>query len=464
MLIPIRFLRNVRHCLTVITAFLICLAGYADVFGQPSSLRDRVYKNQKKSLAPKKTNKVTPQIKKTTPPPVKKTAPPVKPVTQTAKKTLVKNSPLFVTFMAKEPMVEVWLDGKVIGYTDGRFQLSKKIAPGEYSLMAKNQRQVFLTTRRIKISQAQTSFKLYVETAEVPKMPPPVENPQPQPQDVKSEIDAAIEVSRKVREILENYLNPETTDSVTTEDWQIVFQGSRLGELQGYTAVEMEAQRWFASGQIELAQKQFANALTAFNKAQEFMPGSALPFYAMGNTYFANQQFNDAFKLYQKALQLDRKLAMAYKKLGDTQRLLNKDREAITAYRYAIQFGYRTPETRFWLGTLMLENKQIEQGIEILETVAKEMPTAQVFLAIGTGYEKLKRDVSAIEYYGKAVEADPSSAVAHYKLANVYLNQRENDKAKTSLEKAITLDPNGTYVNRTEAQKKLREVSSKLNR
>ena len=41
-------------------------------------------------------------------------------------------------------------------------------------------------------------------------------------------------------------LNPATTDSVTTEDWQIVFQAAQLGQLQGYTAVQIEAQRWFA--------------------------------------------------------------------------------------------------------------------------------------------------------------------------------------------------------------------------
>jgi tetratricopeptide (TPR) repeat protein len=41
------------------------------------------------------------------------------------------------------------------------------------------------------------------------------------------------------------------------------------------------------------------------------------------------------------------------------------------------------------------------------------MPKAEVFISIGNGYEKLKRDVSAIEAYQKAIDADPNSALAY---------------------------------------------------
>jgi superkiller protein 3 len=194
------------------------------------------------------------------------------------------------------------------------------------------------------------------------------------------------------------------------------------------------------------------------------MPTSALPFYGLGNTYFASQKYADALKLYQKALQIDPKMAAGYKKLGDTQRLLGREKEAISAYKNALQFGYNTLETRFWLGTLMLETKQLEEAIKDLEAVALEMPKAEVFISIGNGYEKLKRDVSAIEAYQKAIDADPNSALAYYKLADVFQSQREYTKAKEAYEKAISLDPEGKQVNIPDAQKKLKEASNKLNK
>jgi len=92
------------------------------------------------------------------------------------------------------------------------------------------------------------------------------------------------------------------------------------------------------------------------------------------------------------------------------------------------------------------------------------MPKAEVFISIGIGYEKLKRDVSAIEAYQKAIDADPNSALAYYRLADVYLSQREYTKAKEAYEKAIALDPEGKIVKKTDAQKKLKEASEKVNR
>jgi tetratricopeptide (TPR) repeat protein len=436
-------------CLITFAAFG---ANHSAVFGQPPKLGDTVYKKNtdEKSKNNKKKAKTTVAKNNITTP--GKTA-------GSNRKTTTKTY-LDVTFLAREPAVEVVLNDKIIGLTDDKFQLSKKLTPGEYLLMAKNKRQVLFSTKKITVNPEQTTFKLFDEI--VPKPTPKIEEPVEKAE--KSDIEIALEISDKVKKVLENYANPATTDAVTPEDWQIVFQAAQLGQLQGYTAVQIEAQRWFASGQIELAKGDFTNAFTAFNKSQEFMPTSALPFFALGNTYFGDKKYADALKLYQKALQVDPKLAMGYKKLGDTQRLLGREKEAIAAYKYALQYGYTTLETRFWLATLMLETKQIEEAIKELEGIAKEMPKAEVFISIGNGYEKLKRDVSAIEAYQKAIDADPNSAPAYYKLADVYLGQREYTKAKEAYEKALALDPEGKTINKTETQKKLREVENKLNK
>ncbi|HEY8561461.1 MAG TPA: tetratricopeptide repeat protein [Pyrinomonadaceae bacterium] len=441
-------------CLALLPAVFAAFGGARSAaFGQPK-LGDSVYKKQKSA----DDDKQRPSKKKTKPNVAKNNAAPaVKPAAnrRTAPKTY-----LDVTFIAKEPAVEVYLNERNIGQTDDTFQLSKRLTPGEYLVMAKNKRRVLMTTRKVTISPEQTTVRLFDEI--VPKPTPVVVEPVESKE--KSEAEIALEISGKVKKVLENYGNPATTDTVTTDDWQMVFQAAQLGQLQGYTAVQIEAQRWFASGQIELAKGDYTNAFTAFNKAQEFMPTSALPFYALGNTYFANQKYPDALKLYQKALQVDPKLAVGYKKLGDTQRLLGREKEAIAAYKNAVRFGYKTLETRFWLGTLMLGTKQIEEAIKELEEVAKEMPKAEVFISIGNGYEKMKRDVSAIEAYQKAIDADPNSALAYSKLADVYQSQREYTKAKEAYEKALALDAEGKAVNKTEIQKKLKEASDKLNK
>lgn len=437
-------------------AVLICSAASSIVSGQ-DSLRNSVYGNQKKSAAANRDSQN--QKKKTAP--AKKARSTVRNYAPTTPKKFEATRLVPVTFTAKEPGVEIWLNSKNIGLTDNKSQFTKRLAPGKYRLMAKNKRQVFLLTKEINVTAEQKSFNLFTEQPAKPIAVTDLEKPKIEE---KSEMEVALEISNKVKSILENFANPATTDTVTPEDWQTVFYAAQYNQLQGYTAVQIEAQRWFASGQIELANREYQNALTAFTKAQEFMPTSALPFYGLGNTYFENKQYAESIKFYQKALQIDPQLAMAYKRLADAQRLLKNEKEAIAAYKTAIRLGYRTPETRYWLGSLLLDGKQTEEGLKMLEEVAVEMPRAEVFIHIASGYEKLKRDVSAIEYYQKAIEADRSSAVAYYRLANVYAEQREHTKAKDAFEKAIELDPDGKYLNRSEAQKKLREVSAKINK
>ncbi|MEO6590597.1 MAG: tetratricopeptide repeat protein, partial [Pyrinomonadaceae bacterium] len=364
-----------------------------------------------------------------------------------------------VTFVTGEPYAEVWLNDKNSGQTDQNAVLEKKLAVGEYRVMARNKFRVIYPMTKISVSSDQTTFKLFNE--KIPAQDAVITGLSEETKK-KSDEELAEEISAEVKRILVDYADPKKTDSITASDWELVYKAAKLGNLQGYSAVDIEAQRWFASGQLELAKENYTNASTAFNKAMEFMPASGLLYYAVGNTYLASKQAVDALKAYQKSLQLSPKMGMTYKKIGDVQRILGKEKEAIAAYKNAVQFGYDNVETRFGLALTLLQNKQTEEAITQLLEVEKEKPTAEVYLALGDAYEKIKRDVSAIEYYQKAIQAAPNSSAAYFKLGDVYFSQREYVKAKDSFEKAVALDPEGKVLNKSEAQKKLREAASKI--
>lgn len=363
-----------------------------------------------------------------------------------------------VTFISGEPFAEVWLNDKKSGQTDENSRLEKKLSAGEYRVMAKNKIQVIYPMTKISVSPEENVFKLFEEKIPEP-VPVKTENTE---EKKKTDEELALEISAEIKRILQDYGDPAKTDSISTSDWELVYKAAQLGQLQGYSAIDVEAHRWFASGQMELAQQNYQKALTAFAKAMEFMPNSGLLYYAIGNTYLANNQPSDALKAYQKSLQLTPKMGMVYKKLGDTFRILDKEKDAITAYKNAAQFGYDNVETRFGLAMTLLETKDTEEAITQLLKVAEEKPAAEVYIALGEAYEKTKRDVSAIENYQKAIQASPNSAVGYFKLGDVYFAQREYTKAKETYEKAVQLDPDGKVVNKVEAQKKLREAASKI--
>lgn len=366
-----------------------------------------------------------------------------------------------VTFTAQQPGLEIWLNDKSVGLTDRNANFSKKLAPNIYRVAVKKGNQIVVPVKTINVTAEQTDFKLFTEAA-VQKTPEVKPAAPVNVERKKTEQEIAEETAAKIREILENYTDSTKTDRVSTEDWELVLQSAQLGQLQGFTAVQIEAQRWFASGQIELAKRDYPSAFTAFTKAIEFMPKSALPFYGMGKAYIADNQPAQALRAFQQAVQLEPKMAMAYKGLGDAQRLLKNKKEAILAYKNAIQLGYTTPETRRLLGVMLLETDRTKEALGQLEEMAKSAPTAELYVAIGDGYQKLKREFSAIEFYQKAIDIDPNLAVAYFKLGDSLLNQREYSKAKEAFGKAFELDPDGKTFNRAEAQKKVRYATSKI--
>lgn len=469
-----------------ITAAFFLLAAFSTnlraAHPMQNDLRTTIYgPDSPKSPSGKKTGVQNTKTKKTPVPPVTTpprrtppiTTPPKRtpPVTTPSRRTPVLINPstntsanalVNVTFTTQQAGAEIWLNNKNIGLTDENAVFSKKIPPNTYRVMVKKGNQVVFPTRIIIVTTEQADFKLFSESAgrktveaePVASVPETTEKSGDEPEDR--------EASAKVKQILEDYADPAKTDSVGREDWEFVFKSAQLGHLQDFTAVQMEAQRWFASGQIELAKQNYNYAFAAFKKAVEFMPKSPLPFYGIGDTYLADNQPAEALKALQQAVALDPKMAMAYKKIGDAQRLLKNKKEALAAYRNAIQLGYTAPDTRYWLGVTLLESERPKEGLKQLQELAESDPTPEIYVAIGDAYDQLKQKVSAVEFYRKAIENNPDLAVAYAKLGIIYLDEREYQKAKETLEKAIELDPDGKTFNLLETKKKAREATSKI--
>lgn len=425
------------------------------------TLRKTVYGGNKKQPT-KAANKQTNNQSEKKP----KVAAPVKQApkkARTSRRTSIVRSNsglLTVTFTAQQPDLEIWLNDKIAGRTDGSAKFTKKLAPNVYRVAVRRGFQVVYPVRVITVSTEQTDFKLFAETMAQKNAAP--ETVQVVAEKKKSEEQLAEETGVTIRRILEDYADPAKTDSVTAQDWELVFQSVQLGQLQGFTAVQIEAQRWFASGQIEIARRNYQNAFTAFTKAVEFMPKSALPFYGLGNAYLANNQPAEALRAFQQAVRLEPKMAMAYKGIGDAQRQLKNKKEALTAYKNAVQLGYTAPETRFRLALALLESDRVKESLQELEQLAQTTPTAEIHIAAGDAYRRLEQNVSAIENYRKAIEQQPDSAAAHFKLGSVYFDEREYSKAKEALDKAVELDPDGKTFDRLDARKKIRLAAAKI--
>ncbi len=140
---------------------------------------------------------------------------------------------------------------------------------------------------------------------------------------------------------------------------------------KGFTATQIEAQKWFASGQIDLARRNFTDALTAFQNAKSFMKESAYPDYGIGETYLANKQPNDAIRHYQAAVVIQPTFALAHGRMGDIYSALNKHKEAAASYVSAVENGHNHHQFGTSLAKELIRNKAWSEASVQLEIVIK---------------------------------------------------------------------------------------------
>lgn len=132
----------------------------------------------------------------------------------------ISRGPVTVTFITAEPFAEVWLNDKKSGQSNEDSMLEKKLPMGEYRVMVRNKVRVIYPLTKISISPDQTTFKL-IEIKDNPPSPPDKPNTlQTLTDEEKRRL--ANDIGVDIKRILNDYADPQKTDSITTSDWELV--------------------------------------------------------------------------------------------------------------------------------------------------------------------------------------------------------------------------------------------------
>lgn len=435
-----------------------------------ASLRKAVY--EKSTVAPVRK---APEPKKAAPP--KRTPPRVstvvrKPAPAPKKKTSAKAVPsrrpasrpgwVKVAFESVEPNTQVYLNGNLVGTTDKNRVFQRTMTPGIYRIRGVHGMDVVFAEKLVQIGSNGMKIALREEVAE---KPPPTTNELPlvipkTPAEI--EMDLAREMSAKVIRIFSDYLDPQKSAEVTTDDWRFAANAAVLGEFQNLSRQQIEAQRKFAAGQVALADKSPQKALNNFRLAIQSFSGSPLPHIGLGDTYMNSAQWQDARRSYEQAKSVGPNFWMVHRRLGDIYRLIGEKKKALSAYADAVKFGDNRYETRFLRARALVDAGDAVAATPLLEELLKEKVSPEAHLALGEAYEMMKRDVAALDNYRKAVDLDPDSAVAQYKLARIYYEQREYRKALDGFDAALKLDGERKSFSHEDAREKRNSAQAKV--
>lgn len=222
---------------------------------------------------------------------------------------------------------------------------------------------------------------------------------------------------------------------------------------------------WMASGNANLALKQYEQAINNFkkvaeitkdpntkNKAEESVNYTlgvqSIEFYNKGNELYKQSKFEEAIKSYDQALSISKDPKYYYQK-GLAFTKLSKNKEAEDALKSSVALNDSFDIGYVALASIQTANKDYEGAIKSYEkalTVTKNEnlktsiseSISKTYLVAGNNSYKDKKYDQSIEWTLKSINNSPSDA-AYLGLAKAYIEKKKYTDALTALDSSKTL-------------------------
>ena len=194
----------------------------------------------------------------------------------------------------------------------------------------------------------------------------------------------------------------------------------------------------------------FKSAIAVFEKLIATNPNNIDAIYWMGQTYFDDDNNTAGRQLYEKALQTNGNAPLILVGLGHADLLDKKTNEARQRFEAAITASRGKkgddPMILYAIGRANVDAKagDLAYAIEKLEAAAlKDTKNAELFVQLGNAYRKARPGEGggqAYTNYKKALELNPSYAVADIRLAKLFESQRNFELVLQYLNEAVSRD------------------------
>lgn len=192
-------------------------------------------------------------------------------------------------------------------------------------------------------------------------------------------------------------------------------------------------------GIIDTEERDYSNALAAFQKALQLAPNSTKTHNNLGNVYLGQKNLNLAEKEFRTALRLDPKNRDGNYNMGVLQMAKGSPAEAIP---YFERIRPKDLATRFNLIRAYLQCKRTAEALRIATELSAENENAvQLHFSLGVLLASEKQYKHALLELEKADALQPGTFEILYNLGRAFLLNNEYLKAELPLTRALKLKP-----------------------
>jgi tetratricopeptide (TPR) repeat protein len=232
-------------------------------------------------------------------------------------------------------------------------------------------------------------------------------------------------------------------------------------------AIEINSQyapSWHNKGKALGKLKRYEEALIAFEKAIEINPKNANAWYNKGIVLFDYEKYEDAIRADEKAIEINPKQASFWYNKGVALGKLERHEEALRAFEKALKIKPKHANAWYNKGIILYNNKKYEEALKAFEQTiginpkhAKAWNNKGVMLS-----EKFSRYKDSIKAYSKAIDVSPEYALAYSNLAEVNFELGNLKSAVEGVETALEYDANLVPALRLKGRIKIEEKDYKI--
>ena len=190
------------------------------------------------------------------------------------------------------------------------------------------------------------------------------------------------------------------------------------------------------------ADGRFEEAASSYRRSLEIKPDYAGAHANLGNLLQDIGQFDDAVASYRRALEIDPNYAEAHSNLGNALRAIGRVDDAAASYRRALELKPDYAEAHSNLGTVLWYIGQLDDSVASCRRALELKPDyAEAHNNLGNALQEMGRFDEAVASYRRALEIMPDYPEAHSNLGNALKRMGRIDDAVASYRRALEIRP-----------------------
>jgi tetratricopeptide (TPR) repeat protein len=196
-------------------------------------------------------------------------------------------------------------------------------------------------------------------------------------------------------------------------------------------------------GELFFIVKQYQKALDYVNKALKIDENLAKAYFMKGNIYRESGDTSKAISSLETAIEQDNKYEDAFCDMGVIYSA-RKNTIAFDYYNNALKINPLNENAKYGIAKLLQDIGKTDEAILKYEAMIAVNPTNENCLYnLGALFSEIKKNnIKALEYFTKAIAANPNYTQAYFARGYVYAKLRDKDNARADYNMCLKLEPN----------------------